>query len=346
MEMSQLSGVLVVVVAGLLMGSGAWPIKIMKKFKYEHFAFVSMLIGLIIVPWTITLIYCPHAIQAYKSVDSGVLIKSNIFSFSWGIANILCFLCFIRIGFCLTGGILTGVGVSFGVITPMVFKGSGLFKNAPDITSTAGITVLAGVAVMILGVIMVSLAGFGREKALRQTQQQSGSFLAGLLMAIFGGIISCGISFAFVYSQGPVTEAMKAQGAGEIPANFAVWAVGLIGGAMINILYPAWLMTKNKSWNVLFENTKEILLAVIMGANFCISVALMGKGMLVLGTLGASVGFGVQQAMQMLGGQSVGFIAGEWKAVTGKPRWQMYFAIFILIVAAIIMAYGNSLVKS
>ena len=38
----------------------------------------------------------------------------------------------------------------------------------------------------------------------------------------------------------------------------------------------------------------------------------------------ASIGFGVQQAMQMLGGQSVGFISGEWRGVPrgrrGPPR--------------------------
>ena len=36
----------------------------------------------------------------------------------------------------------------------------------------------------------------------------------------------------------------------------------------------------------------------------------MGKGMLLLGVLGASVGFGIQQAMQMTGTQLLGFISG------------------------------------
>ena len=72
-------------------------------------------------------------------------------------------------------------------------------------------------------------------------------------------------------------------------------------------------------------------------------MAVMGKGMLMLGALGASVGFGIQQAMQMLGGQAVGFIGGEWKGVYGKPRKQMYITIVLLILAAIIMAFGNSI---
>lgn len=162
-------------------------------------------------------------------------------------------------------------------------------------------------------------------------------------MVILGGILSCGISFAFVYSQGPIVEAMKAQGAGDIPANFAVWAVGLCAGGLVNVLYPAWLMTKNKSWKALSTSWKELCLSIVMGLSAILSLALMGKGMLMLGALGASVGFGIQQAMQMIGGQAVGFISGEWKGIHGTPRMQIYVAIALLILAAIIMAFGNTL---
>jgi len=73
---------------------------------------------------------------------------------------------------------------------------------------------------------------------------------------------------------------------------------------------------------------------------------LMGTGMLWLGALGASVGFGIQQASQMIGGQGLGFLSGEWKGVHGAPRQQMFLAIAILIAAAIVMAFGNTLTKS
>jgi hypothetical protein len=72
--------------------------------------------------------------------------------------------------------------------------------------------------------------------------------------------------------------------------------------------------------------------------------ALMGKGMLCLGVLGASVGFGVSQAMQMIGGQIVGFAWGEWRGVTGTPRRQIIWGVLILIAAVCIMAVGNTLV--
>jgi hypothetical protein len=48
----------------------------------------------------------------------------------------------------------------------------------------------------------------------------------------------------------------------------------------------------------------------------------------------------------MIGGQGLGFISGEWKGVHGQPRHLMYFALAILIVAAVVMAFGNTLTKS
>jgi hypothetical protein len=344
---STLVGALIVVVAGLIQGSGAWPMKFMRKFKFEHWWFVAMLVGLVLAPWTITLLFCPNALDAYRSIDPSTLIKANLWAMAWGVANVLCGLCFVRIGIALTGGILTGLGVSIGVTIPMIVKGSGLFSEAPSLNSAAGQTVLLAVCVMLVGVVFAAFAGFGRDRALQKADApRSGSFLGGLTMVVIAGVLSAGISFAFVYSQGPIVSAMVARGAGTTAANFAVWAVGLLGGALINVTYPVYLMTHNKSWHVLFESGMDLALAIFMGFNFIVGVALMGRGMLLLGPLGASVGFGIQQAMQMLGSQGVGFATGEWRGVAGTPRRQMYLAVAILMAAALVMAYGNTLAKS
>ena len=74
--------------------------------------------------------------------------------------------------------ILTGLGVSVASIMPLIFKGSGLFKNAPDITSPAGLSVLCGIGVMLIGVALASLAGFGRDRELRSCKRPRAVFLS------------------------------------------------------------------------------------------------------------------------------------------------------------------------
>ena len=348
--MQALWGVLVVAAGGLIMGSGVWPFKLMRKYQFEHWWFVGMLVGLVVMPWTITLAGCPHALQSLANVPLAAILLGNLFAVGWGIANVLCGLCYVRIGVALTGAILAGLGVSVGAITPMIFKGSGLFKNAPDLTSPAGLTVCLAVALMLAGVAVASLAGFGRDRELQKLSATSGGFLTGLLMTVAAGILSAFMAFAFVYSQDPIVAnlSMVEPGAtislsvdgyegltgeyavasdgtivcqplgrvavagvsawqagqrleqriesslgtsdvhvlvqtGSIPATFGVFAVGLLGGALVNLGYAAYLLAKKRSWGILFQSGREFTLAVLIGVNFSLAVAFMGKGMLLLG---------------------------------------------------------------
>jgi len=399
-------GLLTVAAGGLLLGSGAWPFKLMRKYQFEHWFFVGMLTGLIVMPWTITLVGCPHALAALAKVPLVALVLGNLFAVGWGIANVLCNVCYVRIGVALTGAILAGLGVSFGVIVPLVFKGSGLFRNAPDLWSPAGLTVCGGVLLTLVAVAIAAVAGFGRDRELKKQARTSGGFLGGLVMTAIAGVLSSFMTFAFVYSQDPIVAQLspvrpgmviqvRVDGApqrwgdyvvfadgtielagasrvvvaggnaadaagriaahlaaapaavgvstGSIPAAFGVFAVGLLGGALVNLGYAVYLLTKNRSWGVLAASPGEFALAVVIGIDFSLAVALMGKGMLLLGALGASVGWGIQQAMQMTGTQLLGFVSGEWRGVHGRPRRQMYLAIALLIVAAAVLAYGNTL---
>ena len=120
-------------------------------------------------------------------------------------------------------------------------------------------------------------------------------------------------------------------------------AVGLIGGLIVNLGFAVYLLTKNKSWHMFTYSLRDFLLAVTISVNSIVAIVLNVKGMLWLGALGASVGFGIQQAMQMTGCQGVGFISGEWRGVHGKPRTQMYVAIGVLMIAAAIMVIGKQL---
>jgi len=341
--MALLSGIVVAGLGGASAGALSWPMKLMKKFQFEHCWFPGMLFGLFVLPWTITLGFCPHALAGYQSVGAAILIKSNLFSLAWGIGNVLLGVSLVRIGASLSFAILSGVGIPLGVIVPMVFKGSGKFQQAADLNSPAGFAILAATALMLVGVVLVALAGFGRDRMLNKKGAQSGGFLGGLIMCVVSGFCSVGPAFAFVYSQGPIRSAMLERGAGEWPAAVAVWAMGMLLGALVNVVYPAILLTRNRSWRVLSESPKEAGLSLIVGLNLFLAFSLWFQGMLLLGPMGGSIGFGIYFALQILGAQGLGQISGEWRGVHGRPAQQMCAAVAILVVAAGIMAYASTL---
>lgn len=346
--MEFIGGLILVILAGLGTGTVAWPMKKIKDLHFEQYLFVFMFTAIIAYPWLVVLINVPDISKVVDTVGLRSLAVSNVISICWGIANVLYLVCVVRIGAALTGAVLSAAGMSVGVIMPMIFKGSGLFRNAPELFSPAGLVILTGLIVIIIGIVLVSMAGAGRDRILTRasqvagTSQKKGSFIQGFILVIVAGILSSGLSLSFVYSQGPVIEAVKQQGTGDITANFAVWAFCTLGGGLVNVGYALYLMAKNNSWSLLFSRKEEVGYGSLIGLQFICSIIFLGVGMLLLGPLGASVGFAIQQSMQVIGNQLVGFLGGEWKGIYGKPRNTMYLAIVIILAAVVILAYSNA----
>jgi hypothetical protein len=185
-------GILVTVVAGLIMGTSPWPLKLLRQFQYEHFAFVSMLVALVILPWTITLAFCPQPFAALREVDGGVLLKANLFEFAWGIAQVLAMLCFVRIGVSLTYGILCSIGAAVGVVVPMTIKASGVFQDAWGVLAAhpgeIGLSVIYGVLFFapsaLLGEGMLLLGPLGASVGWGLVQ---GSVILGQILGFASG---------------------------------------------------------------------------------------------------------------------------------------------------------------
>jgi len=333
-------GLLLVMLAGTLASSCSAPIKLMRRFGYEHWALVSSLSGMVLLPWLI--LGCSAEVgKVVAAIPAAVLLKANLFSFAWGIANVLAMLCLVRIGFCLSIGILIGIGLPVGVLVPVFLRGSGAFAQAPSLFSSSGWFILAGVLVMLGAVVLITLAGFGRDRARATAGPGGAGFAVGLAMAATAGILQVGLSFAFVYSQGPINAALTAHGVGALGSAAGIWALTLPGGALVNLVYPLWRLGCNRSWAVFFAAPEEIVFSVAMGVMFMAFVILLGIGMRTMGALGASVGFGVYQAMQVAGSQAIGWLGGEWRDVPAAPKRLMVLALLLLLLAVGCFSIGK-----
>jgi hypothetical protein len=404
-------GFLAVAVSGLLVGGGNWPYKLMRTYEFEHWMLLSTLLGAIFVPWTIILLGCPNVFERLGNIPTGDLVKSNLFSIAWGISIVLSCLCYVRIGIGLTIALLVGLGIPVGTLTTLVFKGSGLFQDAPALGSKAGLTILTSVVLMIGGVVLAALAGFGRERQQHKTAPATGGFAGGLVMMVISGLLVGSMNFAFVYSQdsilgnlsvirpsdsisvavtadgvkriggvypvdadGAVTlpqvgrvllegssawhaarqiersyEAVQAArsvranvATGSIPAAFGATMIPLFCGTVLACGFAVFMLFKKRSWPLFLQSRRDLMLAIIMGLTGTLSFFLWGKGTLMLGAVGASIGWGISQATKVVGSAGLGYFSGEWRGVRGTPRYQMWLAVAVLIVASLIMAYGKS----
>ncbi|MFB2117992.1 L-rhamnose/proton symporter RhaT [Parapedobacter sp. 2B3] len=348
--MSELSlGLLLVVGAGLGTGTIAWPLAKIKTLRFEYFLFTYMLVGIVLIPWVIMLCGVRSVSELINVVGVRTLLIANLLSVSWGVANVIYLVCVIRIGAAITGAVLTSLGMSVGVIMPLLVRGDGRFADAPTLFSNQGVVILIGLLVLLVGVVLTSRAGLYREKLLHRKTNYSRShqivsaFRKNILLVVLAGVLSAGISLTFVYSQDAILGAVLQQGASETVGNFSVWALAMLGGAVVNVGYGVYLMVKRKSLKSFSLSGIEVLVGYVAGAQFILSIVLMGKGMVLLGALGASVGFAIQQSTQILGNQIVGFVNGEWKEVRGSPRKTMYWSIAVIILGVILLAGSNSM---
>ncbi len=343
--MGPVAGALLAALGGLCIGSGSWTLKEMRRYRFEHWLLVGMSVGLVILPWSIMLGVYPDALAAIGRIPRGNLLLSNLFSMGWGVANVLCALCFVRIGVALTGGILGGLGMAMGVLVPMLFRGSGLFSRAPGPGSPAGLAALGAVGLLVAGAGLCLAAGLLRERPAGAGGERSPGFRAGLALAALAGVLSSFPNFAFAYGQDAIIAAIHRGAPGSDPlSTVPVWAVGMMGGALVNLAYAALLVHRGRGWRLLAA-PRDLGIAMVGGSLFIVAFGLMGQGALLMGPLGASAGWGIYQVGQILGGQAVGLAYGEWRGADPKACRLMAGGVTVLIAAAGLLAWANSLAR-
>ena len=98
---------------------------------------------------------------------------------------------------------------------------------------------------------MCGLAGMRKEKELSDAEKKASiaefSFVKGAWVAVFAGIMSSCMAFAFAAGK-PIAEAAVQSGARPIFQNFPVMIVALLGGFTTNFVWCAALSFKNRSW--------------------------------------------------------------------------------------------------
>ena len=340
--MSFVLGLILVVLGAFSVGTCAWPMKACKVYKMEHIMCLSCLFGLFFLPWVTMFIICD--VPAVLSImGAKTIIFANLFSLGWGIANVICCICMVKIGFVMTGALLGGSALIVSTLIPLIFKGSGVFSNSPDIFSQKGIISICAVIILVIAIVLISNAGGLRDKQLGKKGMEGETLSAGKnafykLMAIVSGILSTGIFMLNTYCGADIIGAMEKSGVTGPLKGVAIWAVGMALGVLVNVIYGLILMKKNNSFGCM-KNFKEFLWACCDGLQFFIYLIIFGFGTLMMGALGAAVGNGVSQCVQTGSQQFIGFIFGEWKGVKGKPVNVLAVGLGLLLVGIIILSF-------
>lgn len=330
-----------VLLGGFLQGSFALPMKRMSRWRWENTWLVYSVAGMLVLPWIMVFATVPHFGRVLAGASGSVIAEVVLFGFGWGVGSTLFGLGISRVGMALSFAIILGITASLGSLLPLiVFHPDQLFTRQ-------GYILITGLAIVVLGILVCSLAGHRRERELSaQASQHSGAdFWLGLVICILSGIFSAMLNFSFVFGK-DLQQASLAAGASPAMSSNLIWALGLGAGFLANAGYCIYLLQKNRTWGVLTQADISVnywLGAVLMGAVWFLGIAFYGMGATGLGDLGAVLGWPLFMAMNITAANVWGAATGEWKGASRRTYGYSWAGVAVLLIAIYVISHASAL---
>jgi L-rhamnose-H+ transport protein len=207
-----------------------------------------------------------------------------------------------------------------------------------------GLVLLAGNAIVIVGIAVCSVAGSRRTpSATKSNAVASNALTAGLVIAVLAGILSClpNVGMAFANNVTGVAEAM---GVSQASSGNTVWALLFTLGSVANLAYCFYLMfsknTLREYWNA--EAPRNLTLSALMALMWIGSFYLYGAGAARLGRWGLVAGWPLFISISIVTGNIWGLRRGEWQDAPASARRFLNLGLALLIAAVIVVAISNS----
>ena len=126
-------------------------------------------------------------------------------------------------------------------------------------------------------------------------------------------------------------------------STYAVWGLVLAAGFVPNLLYCAYRLVRDGSWRLFAAARwpREAALAVAMALLWLSGIVVYGIGTSVVGKYGTSVGFALFVSAQILTSNTLGVLAGEWKATSARTRQWLAAALLAIIASVVVLSLGG-----
>lgn len=338
-----IEGIIWAIFAGLMLGLYALPEKFTKDFKFENTWGLFFMLTMFLVPVVASLGLIKGFGEVFGAVSADILWKMAGASFLWGIGVMMWGKAINHIGLSLGFSLFIGTVILIGSILPFLVDG------VPE--SKAFMTIMAGIVVVLLGVIANGKAGLIREadevaaKDAKIDNSKQGSMLTGIMIAVVGGLLATGFSYANAVGRPPLHEAAQAAGNADWVTAVAVMFPIFISGGIVMAVYFGWQLSQKKAWGS-FKTphfTKNFGLILIMAIFHYAASAVFAYAAFKLGNVGNTVGYAIFNTASVATAILSGIVTGEWIQASSRAKNYLYLGLACMVVGIIIVAVGNGL---
>lgn len=319
-------GLLIIAVGSFCQSSSYVPIKKVRDWSWESFWLVQGVFAWLVFPLLGALLAVPSGhtlIEAYSANPTDALL-AVLFGVLWGVGGLTFGLSMRYLGVALGQSISLGTCAALGTILTPLFMGT-----PGDLT----MPVLVGVAVTLIGIAIIGIAGGMRAKTAGETVKEF-NFGKGITVALIAGLMSACFSIGLGFGSSLCFEETP-EIYRTLPATFLV----TLGGFFTNVVYCLWQNGKNKTFgdygktSLYLNNILFCALAGLLWYSQFFGLAL-GKGFLVESATLLTFSWCILMSLNVTFSNVWGIILKEWQGTTAKTKTVLVAGLIVLIVSS------------
>lgn len=331
-----LFGAAAIACGGLLNGTFAYPMKLVRCWKWENIWLLFGLFGLVLFPAAVAFWSIEGLWGVYESLPAAKIAATLGLGTAWGCGSLLFGLGISALGFSLGYAIVMGTTAVLGTIVPA------LVLNPSMLLTARGAALLGSIGLILAGLAQCTIAGWLRDANASGDTAKANyrilnrmHFRKGLALCLASGLLSACFNIGFALA-GDIIAAAQRAGASPVYAGFSAWALIMPAGVVPSVIYCGYLLSKNKSVGNYLVEQRNWLFALLMAGLWVFAIGLYGAGTHYLGPRGTTVGWPVMTSSAILGANVLGIAAGEWRSVPAIIRRYLYAGLGCLIGAVIL----------
>lgn len=344
--MEQVIGIILLSLGGLSSASFYVPSHKIQKWSWETYWITLGFVAWVIMPTVGGLLTTPDLAGILRASSPSSLLGAYVFGALWGFGGLMCGLALRYLGLSLGQSISLGVCAIVGTVVPAILdhKIGLLFSTLP------GAVVLLGFVVCIVGIALCGYAGVLKEQGLTDDQKKASikdfALVKGLVVAVFGGIMSACMALAFTAGK-PIAEQSVHAGAQDVFKNMPILVLALAGGFTTNFISTMIVTAKNKAFGDYVVRPRSTLflnyfLALISGLMWYGQYFGYGTGATKMGEY-SFASWSIFMASIIIFSNVWGLLLKEWRLVDSKTRVYLWLGILALIISVIMIGVGNGL---
>jgi L-rhamnose-H+ transport protein len=340
METSLAEALLLIFAAAMMNATYTLPMKLNRNWAWEHSWLSFSILGVAVVPTLITTLAVPGLWTIYRQTPVGTLLAMALFGAGWGVSLVFFGLAIPLVGIAIVFTICLSTSAAAGALLPL------LTQHPERLFTKAGVVLLAGIALIAVGVAFCGKAGLERDRA-KGTEAGAKRFGRGFTFAVISGVLGSLLNLGLAYGDG-IQQAARDRGASAVMSSNAVWLPCVYAGFLPGVLYCIHLMRKNSTLSVVRPQARWYywLMAAWMGLLWYGSILLYSIAAARLGTLGPAIGWPLFLSAIVLLSTVLGVMTHEWVPSTKGPFRTLMVGLVVLIGAIGVLTEAGQLSNS